>query len=166
MWFLELDSRERGFNFENLIDPNNTTFIIKQLQVGDIQIRNNDNIIAIFERKTVSDLLSSLKDGRYSEQKKRLLSSNSIHKGYIIEGNFKNDFIVWQIIMRLQCKDRLICFTTDDIYSTQKIICELINKFKKDIKMYKPIESPENNYIDCLHVQKKKNIQISIFFSH
>ena len=124
MWFLEIDNREHGMNFNSY---ENISFVKKTLQVGDIQIRKDDEIIAILERKSISDLLCSLKDGRYSEQKSRLLSSKSILKGYILEGSFVNEPIVWQIILRLQCKDRLICFNTKDLNETQNSIKILEN---------------------------------------
>ena len=58
----------------------------ENLQMGDIQIRNNEKIELIFERKTVSDLNSSIRDGRYHEQKQRLLSNMDRHRiVYIIE---------------------------------------------------------------------------------
>ena len=48
-------------------------FECKVLDVGDIHIcDNSNNIMLIFERKTIADLLSSIKDGRYSEQSLRL----------------------------------------------------------------------------------------------
>lgn len=41
----------------------------------------------IIERKTISDLLSSLNDGRYLEQKYRLKKSCISNVVYLIEGN-------------------------------------------------------------------------------
>lgn len=155
MWFLEIDNREHGMNFNSY---ENISFVKKTLQVGDIQIRKDDEIIAILERKSISDLLCSLKDGRYSEQKSRLLSSKSILKGYILEGSFVSEPIVWQIILRLQCKDRLICFNTKDLNETQHIVYQLFMKLQKDQKMYMQNMSPHLNYTDCLHVEKKSNI--------
>ena len=63
----------------------------KNLELGDIEI-NINNIdytnTLIFERKTLSDLNSSINDGRYKEQKNRLLSSYSNNAiTYIIEGD-------------------------------------------------------------------------------
>ena len=47
--------------------------IIKEnIDLGDIHIKFND-IFYIFERKTVTDLQSSIQDGRYREQKARYL---------------------------------------------------------------------------------------------
>ena len=50
----------------------------KQLDIGDILYVNSENhseIKCIVERKTLNDLSSSIIDGRYKEQKCRLLSS-------------------------------------------------------------------------------------------
>ena len=61
----------------------------QQLEIGDIHIKYMD-LIFIYERKTIKDLLSSIKDGRYKEQKARLLSfkdSHSSNINYIIEGD-------------------------------------------------------------------------------
>ena len=60
--------------------------IIKEsLDIGDIHIKYND-ILYIFERKTVRDLVSSIHDGRYREQKARMLSIYDKYQlSYIIE---------------------------------------------------------------------------------
>ena len=63
------------------------------LDVGDFLIKNDeDEIIMIFERKSLNDLVSSIKDGRYNEQSFRLsehpLENHNIY--YIIEGNIMN----------------------------------------------------------------------------
>jgi len=44
---------------------------VKQLHLGDIQFMYHGNVVCIIERKTMSDLLSSIKDGRAREQKAR-----------------------------------------------------------------------------------------------
>lgn len=68
---LVLDNREstlRGFLKEVTIEP---------LAVGDFQIRNAENKtpLVIVERKTVADLAASIEDGRYKEQKGRLMAT-------------------------------------------------------------------------------------------
>ena len=46
---------------------------LENLEIGDIIIKNDNNkTILIFERKSLSDLISSIKDGRYKEQSFRL----------------------------------------------------------------------------------------------
>ena len=67
---------------------------IKSLQIGDIIITNDkytDKTIVI-ERKCVQDLLASIKDGRYKEQKIRLQAEKSNSNGntlicYLVEGS-------------------------------------------------------------------------------
>ena len=66
--------------------------------VGDIWIGDISGAIlqaggVILERKTVNDLEASILDGRYSEQRGRLLAYANEHKvaiGYIIEGSMDN----------------------------------------------------------------------------
>lgn len=45
----------------------------------------------VVERKTVDDLVSSIKDGRYKDQKKRLKNSDITHVYYLIEGNLDKE---------------------------------------------------------------------------
>lgn len=64
------------------------------LPIGDILLKTTDGadnqIVCIIERKTIADLLASIKDGRYAEQSYRLANQGEcpIHNiVYIIEGN-------------------------------------------------------------------------------
>ena len=52
----------------------NTISVIKEvLPLGDIIFKTNeDSLICIIERKSLNDLMSSIKDGRYEEQSHRL----------------------------------------------------------------------------------------------
>ena len=83
---LVVDVRERGLH--QLLQR--TPFTKACLHLGDAQIRNQDNdIVAIFERKTWNDLSSSIKDGRYREQLHRLSTTglNPNRVVYVVEGN-------------------------------------------------------------------------------
>ena len=64
----------------------------EQLAVGDIILENDkEEVIIIFERKTLYDLAASIRDGRYNEQSFRLDKEN-IHNHnivYIIEGDIE-----------------------------------------------------------------------------
>lgn len=65
-------------------------FTTESLEMGDILIRTDTDTL-IFERKTVADLSASIKDGRFREQKQRLLSHFPTHRiTYIIEGVYKS----------------------------------------------------------------------------
>lgn len=84
---LIIDNREHKLIEEMRIK--NIEFEIKCLDIGDIQIVNDEtpNFTLVFERKTLSDLSSSIKDGRYREQKLRMINTFPAHNCcYIIEG--------------------------------------------------------------------------------
>jgi ERCC4-type nuclease len=68
----------------------NLAFTTESLEMGDILIRTETETL-VFERKTVADLSASIKDGRFREQKQRLLSHFPNHRiTYIIEGTYKS----------------------------------------------------------------------------
>jgi ERCC4-type nuclease len=87
----------------------------KVLPLGDIILKSsnpsNDDIILLIERKTFSDLLASIKDGRYEEQSYRLLYSTGLPPHsiiYLLEGMFsqlRNDVdkkIIYSAMTSLQ----------------------------------------------------------------
>ena len=85
-----IDNRER--KVIDCISKKNIEYKLTNLNIGDYIFAYNpkeDNPKVIIERKTVDDLASSIKDGRYKEQKVRLLNEqNNGHQIiYIIEGN-------------------------------------------------------------------------------
>ena len=102
MFTLLIDSREKALFNElvllyknNPIDNNdvNTYLKMKQLDIADISvIDENNKDILLFERKSIADLLSSVKDGRYLEQSFRLQQSpvDNHNITYIIEGSVFN----------------------------------------------------------------------------
>lgn len=66
---------------------NGIRLVREQLDVGDVQIRFGSGMLILIERKTCADMAASLKDGRYKEQKARILSCvPSRHVIYILEG--------------------------------------------------------------------------------
>lgn len=138
----------------------------EQLELGDIHIIFNE-ITYIYERKTVNDLLSSIKDGRYKEQKNRLLA-NSFNNNYIIEGdtitsnkNFKNQKTLTSIYLNSIYRDKINVFITTNIDDTATFLLLLVSKI---------IEKPENylnennkisqNYIDVCKIKSQKNKNI------
>src|SRR6056300_1666333 len=90
---IEIDYREKYLIelFEEKWDNKNIEYNIKTLDIGDIIIKDEgDNVIYIIERKTTDDLACSIMDGRYKEQKQRLLSNYSPDNIiYIVEGDNK-----------------------------------------------------------------------------
>jgi crossover junction endonuclease MUS81 len=89
---LVIDNREPK-ELKTLIQDKIENIELKNLEIGDIIfLDDDDNIVLIFERKSISDLISSIKDGRYSEQSFRLqeypLHNHNIF--YLIEGSPKD----------------------------------------------------------------------------
>lgn len=71
----------------------NVDLTMENLPIGDIIISNEGSELVIIERKSLNDLASSIKDGRYQEQSFRLNNYN-IHNHniiYLIEGDW-NDY--------------------------------------------------------------------------
>ena len=92
--FIKIDCRESDFmtNMNLLFKEHSHEIQLESLPLGDIILLNKENSEkVIFERKSLYDLASSIKDGRYSEQSFRL-NQCKIHNHniiYIIEGDFK-----------------------------------------------------------------------------
>ena len=86
---LVIDHRE-GKLLEILDRDYPETYISESLDIGDIVIRDKETkeIKILIERKTFSDLYSSIRDGRHREQKERILAhipAQSVF--YLIEGS-------------------------------------------------------------------------------
>jgi len=94
--FIKVDSREKDlqakmtFYISSIPAFRNLKVITESLPIGDVIISGNNNEdILIIERKTIVDLLSSIKDGRYEEQSYRL-NGTPLHNHnimYVIEGD-------------------------------------------------------------------------------
>jgi ERCC4-type nuclease len=93
---LIIDNREHGLyeKCESIIanDPGYATIETHVLPLGDILVKTDEGKdVMIVERKTLTDLLASIKDGRYEEQSHRLKHSSGFPSHnivYIIEGMF------------------------------------------------------------------------------
>jgi crossover junction endonuclease MUS81 len=139
---LQIDFREKSII--ELFDTCDTNCEIEtcSLAVGDFIIKDNlsNQLYYIIERKTIEDLSASIKDGRFREQKMRLLESvgDSQRVIYIIEG-YQNLFsnkkrllpkdTLDSAIMNLMLKHHYIVFYTQNPQDT----------FEKLKKLYKKI---------------------------
>ena len=94
-----VDVRESGL-YDKLISittlSSNTpkiTVLTKPLILGDIliEVESSNEVLVLFERKSLTDLLSSIRDGRYAEQSHRLIHTSNIPShniAYIVEGMY------------------------------------------------------------------------------
>jgi ERCC4-type nuclease len=140
----------------------------ENLNIGDFHILYNDNnvyrIIHIYERKTLCDLLASIKDSRYAEQKSRLLDMDkSVKVSYIIE-DYKSftsikDASLIGSICSLTLLNNFGMFYTKDVNDTYFLILEIMNRIAKSPSKFVSLErdSEEKSII----VTKKKSSSIT-----
>lgn len=142
---LRIDNREH--KLKTLLQDslsNNNNIIVENLECGDFIIEHDRNVIMIFERKTINDLLASVKDGRYRIQKEKMLNCNEHHKiMYIIEGSIKwnddNDVDKKSIISSIintQIRDKILVVQTTDIQDTCHFLIQTFQRISKDPSKY------------------------------
>jgi len=153
----------------------------ENLLLGDIQIqKEHGEQMVIFERKTVKDLLASIKDGRYVEQSYRLTHSCDIHNHniiYIIEGNLYTGMLEIEKTITINSFISLLIFKGFSVINTQSVdetsnfIISVMKKLEKEYTKNKfpyyycgnevthPTPSVnETNYVDVVKKTKKDNI--------
>jgi ERCC4-type nuclease len=131
---IQIDYREKS-----LISLISVPIEVVNLEMGDVQIIKDDKPLIIIERKSVSDLNSSIRDGRYHEQKHRLIHNVDRQRiVYIIEGaipDSQHKFIdrdkVYSGILHTIFRDGLIVYRTENIVETAEFINELANRVIK-----------------------------------
>lgn len=141
------------------------TIELSNLDLGDY-IFQSDNEIIIIERKSINDLLSSVKDSRYSEQSERLLNSNcKIY--YIIEGNIpKNDSIerkiIYSCIFSLSYKKNFHVILLNNQQDTINYLKEFYQRFYEYSESSNNTNSNSSNLsnITKKNTINKKNINI------
>lgn len=111
---------------------------VEALPLGDIILTENGTDKVVIERKSVSDLLSSIKDGRYEEQSYRLngIQGHANHNTiYLIEGdvnkinNLKNErMTAYSAMFSLNYYKGFSVFRTFNIDETALFICNTAAK--------------------------------------
>jgi len=131
--------------------------ISETLPIGDIIINDDTEDKIIIERKSVNDLLASIKDGRYEEQSYRLngLNHHNHNIVYLIEGDvnrvnrFKPDnqvekLTLYSAMFSLNYYKGFSVFRSFSLDETANIICNMAYKMGKDLskKPYYPNKLP------------------------
>ena len=149
---------------------------VKQLLLGDIQftINNTENtsfIDYVIERKTIKDLLASVKDGRYKEQKGRVLSQiDQKNVGmffYIIEGSSHylkpyEKTIYQGALISISVRDNIHIIKTDSVCDTGDLLIRLYKRLIKEDLLVRDITQSITQpikYIETLKASKKANIE-------
>jgi len=120
------------------------------LPIGDIIICDEKEEKLIIERKSVSDLLSSIKDGRYEEQSYRLNGLNHHNHNiiYLVEGDvnrvnrFKSDnriekLTLYSAMFSLNYYKGFSVFRSFSLEESATIICNIAYKLEKEVVSFK-----------------------------
>lgn len=115
----------------------------ENLPLGDIHIVIDGNPVYIFERKCLSDLLASVNDGRYKNQKLKLLETYGVEKiFYIIEGRYDftehntTDKTIHGVVINTLLRDHIGIFNTSSVRDTANLIQCMFDRINKDPKKY------------------------------
>ena len=136
-----IDEREVAL-YERMVSLDTGLLIVKQvLQIGDAIIQNDDVDLCVIERKTLQDLLSSIKDGRYEEQSHRLIHTSGLSPHniiYIIEGNMstlqtdKDKQLIYSSITSLNYYKGFSVLRTTSVNDTADLIIGMTIKIEKN----------------------------------
>ena len=177
-----VDEREAALyeiclNHEN---NNKESFLLEKrvLQLGDILFTNDDESITFLciERKSLQDLLSSIKDGRYKEQSYRLSNCypNRHNVVYLLEGmlsTVKDKQLVISCIASLNYFKGFSVHRTVSMAETATYILCMADKMSREFKKGTCVENDVTNvatnlgasavstdYCNVVKVSKKANI--------
>jgi len=143
---------------------------VKQLPVADIWIGITElNTLSegglLIERKSIRDLEASILDGRYREQRGRLLAScheNKTQPMYILEGSLSSGTgrltkkALMKFINRLIFHYNIAVMQTASLNETAELIQTLVEQWKEDpTSLQRTTELVK--VTDGIHVQKKAN---------
>lgn len=154
-----------------------TISVTKQvLPLGDILFKTNeDELICIIERKSLNDLISSIKDGRYEEQSHRLSHNGecSLHQVvYLIEGIMsvlrtpQEKRLVYSCIASLNCFKGFSVLRSSSIQETAEMLVWMADKIGRTVHKLHIVTnaseiaaiSTNQNYCTVVKKTKKDNI--------
>jgi len=165
---LLVDSRER-----QLIPLLPTTIQIQVLPVGDFWFQDaSDSLKLIIERKTIKDLEASVLDGRYREQKGRLLAlceERGAQPLYLLEGLYMSSTgriqapALMKLVARLQFKYGIPVLHTSSLSESAILVQALHDYFLEDAANFRRDMTPLKP-TEGIHVAKKANAEDPIQF--
>ena len=153
-----------------LYEYKNIEIKIENLPLGDIIIKKNEKELLIIERKSINDLASSIRDGRYKEQSFRLNNTN-IHNHniiYLIEGDismWSNSYSRIKPETLYVCLFSLLYFSGFSVVRTISLaetgefilrITDKLNRSKNKKSYYDLSNDKVSDYVDVLKEGKEK----------
>jgi len=147
-----------------------TDITVKALPVGDIWIGVNEEGKMsegglIIERKSIRDLEASILDGRYREQRGRILAfceENKTQPMYILEGSLSSNTgrlqksAIMKFIQRLVLHYQIPVIQSSSVHETSELIQTLMEQWKEDPTRLRQT-TERIKMTDGIHVQKKVN---------
>jgi crossover junction endonuclease MUS81 len=135
----------------------------KNLDLGDIHIKfkDSDTTFLLIERKTMKDLIASINDGRYREQKKRLLESGIPRDRivYLLEGKIDDipghTKTLFGMIINTLFRDHIHVIKFDNIEETSFFIKRIMKKLEEN----DPHLMPKNLHNNTDTSQKTENTE-------
>jgi ERCC4-type nuclease len=133
--------------------------------VEDTDISAAQPLALVLERKTLADLAASLLDGRWREQKSRLLtycSETGARPAYIIEGSLQfpptrmSVATIRKLLHRLQFRYSINVLMTDDVVDTAGLIETLAEQMQADPDAF-AAPTTAKQYYEGVQVSKKAN---------
>ena len=148
---IKIDTREQELltKCQNTIESNpkfkDIKLVSQTLPLGDIIINDGINDCIIIERKTLSDLAASIKDGRYEEQSYRLNGLNHHNHNiiYLIEGDiyrfnaFKERFdkqTLYSAMFSVNYFKGFSIMRSNNLEETAMIACNMVYKLVSGLK--------------------------------
>ncbi len=173
-----IDNREK--DLIKLLNEKKIKIECKNLELGDIVFTNNESgnkELIMIERKTVDDLMASIKDGRHREQKIRLLKKqkDGVHIYYLIEGSLlyhKKKETLYSSILNTMMRDNIKVIFSRNIEETITYLIKMSEKLDFCKISKKPQlsdnkssnEQVSNQYLDTIKSCKKDNLTKEICY--
>jgi ERCC4-type nuclease len=154
-----------------LTDPPETQSalqVVKEvLPLGDFIIKTTDDrTVAIVERKSLADLLASIKDSRYEEQSYRLSNSDEFSPSqviYIIEGALntlrtpKERRLVYSVITSLHFFKGFRPLRTSSYQETAELLVAMTDKIARNLQRGVPLFRGEPANTNPTHTTNEEN---------
>lgn len=148
----------------SLLPETTNTSIVKQvLLLGDIAIHQDDNSqVCLIERKSLADLLASIKDGRYEEQSHRLIHASGYHPHniiYIIEGltsqlrSPAEKKMVFSAITSLNMFKGFSVLRTSSVQETAELILAMADKISRNMIKNLPLANTHSKNLPLANTQ-------------
>jgi ERCC4-type nuclease len=173
---IKVDTRETAL-LQQILNQTTIIPVFKNIQIksetlpiGDIIINDGLEDKLIIERKSISDLLSSIKDGRYEEQSYRLngLNHHNHNIVYLIEGDvnkinrFKADtpiekITLYSAMFSLNYYKGFSVFRSFNMEETANIICNMAYKIGKDLSKKPYYQNKSVSTIEVINSETCEN---------